>query len=414
MGMKIILVCSALLFALPLSFGFASTGISTGYEFGQREIAELLEDRDTLGNFDYFKYRLRLKETLKDSASYSLSFNLIKRDFETQDVFDSKTRDYKLTLDLPLPNSTEAGFALGHKEKRYKNSPASEYNRDTFTVELKRRLSEMLALGLEAGIADYDYRADSGANQSKYYAGLNWGMLFLEEKLNFGGFYQQRAVDQKGDKTDRSEQIIGADLHYKLGGAHFKNINFKIEHGRDDTKEIEERDDNLRYRYSRWNIKTTHPLAKNLDTTFAFSSKRRDYLNTTSDFRSWAIENETDYIILQSKTSSLGSSFQSEHKEANFHLDNSLNYSKDLFGLALTYKRKKNYEIAGSFKFSRYDYPFNFSRNEDDYLSGLELIKEFTQPDMKLKAKYAYKYRAFPYRADTAQWWVNLGIEWGF
>src|SRR3989338_6454828 len=122
MGMKIILVCSALLFALPLSFGFASTGISTGYEFGERGIVELLEDRDTLG------------------------------------IFDSKARDYKLTLDLPLPNSTEAGFALGHKENRYKNSPASEYNRDTFTVELKRRLSEMLALGLEAGIADYDYR----------------------------------------------------------------------------------------------------------------------------------------------------------------------------------------------------------------------------------------------------------------
>ena len=80
----------------------------------------------------------------------------------------------------------------------------------------------------------------------------------------------------------------------------------------------------------------------------------------------------------------------------------------------LIYKRKKNYEISANFKFSRYDYPANVGRNEDDYLLGLKLSKEFTKPDMELQFKYAYKYRDFHTRTDTIQWWVNLGVEFGF
>ena len=414
MHMKILLICSALLFALPPGFGFASTFISTGYEFGEREIAEILEDRDTLGNFDYFKYRLRLKQTIKNGASYSLSYHLIKRDFETQDSFDSKTHDYKLNLDMPLLDGTKIGLDFGHKEKRYKNSPASEYNRDTWTAQLKQRINKILTLGLDAGVTSYDYLTETDSNQLKYYAGFNWRALFLEEKLNLGGFYQARAVDQKGNKADRSEQIVGADGQYNLNLARFKKINLKIEHGRDDTKEIQERDDNLRYRYNKWNIKTTHPLSEKLDTAFGFNSSRRDYFDAASDFKSWAIDNETGYSILQSKTSSLDFSLNSEHKEANFNLNNSLNYVKDSFGMDLIYKRKKNYGISANFKFSRYDYSANLSRNENDYLSELKLSKEFTKPDMELQFKYAYKYRDYQARTDTIQWWVNLGVEFGF
>ncbi|OGX27190.1 MAG: hypothetical protein A3J51_00875 [Omnitrophica WOR_2 bacterium RIFCSPHIGHO2_02_FULL_45_21] len=412
--MKILSICSALLFALPSGFGFASTNIYTGYEFGEREIAEILEERESLGNFDYFKYRLRLKQTIKNGASYSLSYHLIKRDFETQDSFDSKADDYKLNLDMPLLDAAKIGLDFGHKEKRYGNSPASEYNRDTFSLELKHRLSKMLALGLGAGITNYDYRIDSGSNQSKYYAGLNWSMLLLEEKLNFGGFYQQRAVEQKGNKTNRSEQIIGVDGQYNLKLTRFKKVNLKIEHGRNDTKEIEERDDALRYRYNKWNIKTMHPLSKKLDTTFGFNSSRRDYFDAAGDFKSWAIDNETVYSILESKISSLDFSLQSEHKETSFHLDNSLDYSKDLFSIDLTYKRKKNYKISANFKFSRYDYPAKVSRKEDDFLSELKLSKEFAKPALELQLRYAYKYRDFHTQTDAIQWWINLGMEMGF
>lgn len=411
--MKIALICFAWLFALPLEAGFASTNISTGYEFGEREIAEILEDRDTLGNFDYFKYRLRLKQTIENGASYSLSYHLIKRDFETQDAFDSKAREYKLNLGIPLLGAAKLGLDFGHKEKRYKNSPASEYDRDTFSAELKHRINKILALGLDAGVTSYDYLTETNSNQVKYYAGFNWRALLLKEKLNLGGFYQRRAVGQKGNEAGRSEQIIGADGQYNLNLTRFKKVNLKIEHGRDDTKEIEERDDNLRYRYNKWTIKTTHPLSKKLDTAFGFNSRRRDYFDSANDFKSWAIENETGYSILESKISSLVFSLNSEHKKANFHLNDSLNYVKDSFGMDLIYKRKKDYEISANFKFSRYDYPANLSRNEDDYLSEFKLSKEFAKPGLELQLKYAYKYRDFHARADRIQWWVSLGVEFG-
>lgn len=414
--MKIILI--ALFLALyppyrPLSIADDSA-ISSSYEFGKRQITDFIENRDSLDNFDYFKYRFRLKQSVKDNLNYSISYIRQKRDYETRDSLDSRADEYKLGLSIPLSELTRLQAEFGHKEKHYKNALSSEYDRDALGIILKHKINPALSLGLNFGVIDYDYPQGPDSNQHKIYAGLNIDCLLLDKRLNLGGFYRRQNVDQKGNKTDRGEQIIGADINYKFNLRYLKALGLNLEHGRDDTKEIEERDDNLRYRYTKWAIKSRHPLSEKLDTSFRYGHNRRDYLDSTSDYRGWFLENETDYEIFASSRFILAGSVKSEHKETDYHLDDSLNYLKDSLGIELAYNRKKNYKIIPSFTFSQYGYPANLNRREKDYLSEIELIKEFNRPDLKLKAKYAYKFRDFRYTADVAQWWVNLGIELGF
>lgn len=414
--MKIILI--ALFLALyppyrPLSIAGDSV-ISSSYEFGERQITELIENRDSLDNFDYFKYRLRLKQDIKDSFSYNISYSRQKRDYETRDSLDSMANEYKLGLNFPLSELSQLQAGFGHKEKHYKNTPSSEYNRDAFEIGLKQKLNPALSFGFDFGVINYDYLQDSASNQLKIYAGINADYLLLDKRLNLGGFYRLQNVDQKGNKADRGEQIIGADINYKFNLRYLKTLGLTLEHGRDDTKEIEERDDNLRYRYAKWTFKSNHPLSEKLGTAFRYGQNRRDYFDSTNDYRGWFLENETDYEIFTSKQSALASSVKSEHKETDYHLDDSLNYLKDSLGIELAYNRKKNYKIIPSFTFSQYNYPANLNRKEKDYLTEIELIKEFNRPDAKLKVKYAYKFRDLRYTADVAQWWASMGIELGF
>ena len=395
-----------------LSFaGPSALTLSSGYEFGQREITELIEERDSLDNFNYFKFHFRLKEEIKNDANITIAYSRAKRDYETRDRLDSKTDDYKLALDLPILTLTKLGLNLRHKEKHYKNSPASEYNQDAFSFSLKRQLNQKFTLGLSSGINNYDYLVATDSNQLRYYWGINADAQFLEKKLELGGIFRHQTVDQKGGRADRGEQIIAGDISYKFNLNYLKEGGFKIERGRNDTKEIEERDDDLGYSYTKWALKTTHPLYKNLDTAFGYGRSNRNYFDYSADYRSWFIENKTDYDIFKSKISYLGFSLKSEHKEAAFHLDDSLNYLRNSFGMDLDYRRKKTYGISLGFKVTLYDYPANLNRKEKGYLSEIKFIKEFDKPDLKLSAKYSYKFRDFRYQADALQWWVNLGME---
>ena len=148
-----------------------------------------------------------------------------------------------------------------------------------------------------------------------------------------------------------------------------------------------------------------------MDTSFRYGQNRRDYFDSTGDYRSWFLENKTDYAIFNSKLSSLGSSLKSEHQEADYPLDDSSNYIKDSLKIELIYRKKKSYGIAPSFTFTQYNYPADLNRKEKDYLTGIEFIKEFVQPDLKLSLKYSCKFRDFRYKADALQWLVNLGME---
>lgn len=390
------------------------SSISSTYEFGERQITDLIENRDSLDNFDYFKYRFRLKQDIKDNLNYNISYSRQKRDYETQDSLDSRANEYKLGLNLSLCELTQLQAEFGHKEKHYKNTPSSEYGRDAFNINLKHKLNPALSFGFDLGAINYDYLQDTASNQHKIYAGLNADYLLLDKRLNLGGFYRLQSVDQKGNKTDRGEQIIGADINYKFNLRYLKTLGLTLEHGRDDTKEIEERDDNLRYLYTKWALKSKHPLSEKMDTAFRYGQNRRDYFDSVSDYRGWFLENKTNYEIFASSQSILAASVKSEHKETDYHLDDSLNYLKDSFGFELAYNRKDNYKIIPSFTFSRYNYPANLNRKEKDYLAEIELIKEFDRPAVMLKAKYAYKFRDFRYTSDVAQWWASLGIELGF
>lgn len=410
--LKLILSSFFILFFLPVGFVGASS-FSSIYEFGERQIADLIENRDSLDNFDYFRYRFRLKQDIKDSIGYNVSYSRQKRDYETRDSLDSRANEYRLGLNFSLSELTQLQTDFGRKDKHYKNSPSSEYNRDSLEMALRHKLNPALSLGFSLGVINYDYLQDVDSNQRKVYGRLNADYSVLGKRLKLGASYRRQTIDRKGGRADRSEQIIGADMKYKFDLKYLKDISFSIEHGRDDTKEIEERDDNLTFRYAKWSLKTRHPVAKNLDTLLLYGQNRRDYFDSTSDYRGWFLENETDYEIFKTKQSHLTGSLKSRHKETDYHLDDSLNYIKDSFGIEFAYHRKKNFKIIPSFTYSRYNYPANLNRKEKDYLSEIELIKEFSRPDLKLRARYAYKFRDFRYTADAAQWQANLGIEVG-
>lgn len=401
-------------FLVAASCGFASdASFSSRYEFGRRQIADLLEERDTLDNFNYSLYSLRLKAKIENSFGYSLSYLRSQRDYQTRQVLDSKTNDYKLGIAFQVSEPTSLDVDFRHKEKRYANSPLSEYNQDALSLSLTHALSPIATISFASGINNYGYLISSNANQQKYFFLATGSLLLLEKNLGLDAFYRGQITDQKGN-NQRSEQIIGSQANYKFSLPYFKSINLKFERGQTDTKEIDERDDSLRYHYSLWSLKTIHPLTQKLDTAFTYSQRRRDYLASREDYRNWSLENKTNYEIFSNKASSLISSFTAEHKETEFPLDDSFNYIKNSSEVGIAYKKKKNYAASCSFTFSQYDYPANLERKENDYLGEIELAKELRKPECSLKAKYSYMVRDFRYSSELMQWRINISAEFPF
>ncbi|MDD5450131.1 MAG: hypothetical protein PHO42_06025 [Candidatus Omnitrophica bacterium] len=390
--------------------------LSTTFETGERSVTDSLEDRDLSGNLDFNRYRLRVDGELSKLTEYTLWYERYDKNYQTLDSLDSSSDEWHFGLDHSfLEKALKASLDAGFRQKDYKDSPSSSYDRSNAAIGLQYKDEDLWGINWAGGFINYDYTG-SDRDQLKLFAKIGSWVKLFDERLKISPSYKFQKVDDDDASKDRTEQVFTVIPVYKLGLKRLETISGYYSLGQNDTKdyEDEDRDDDLRFSYVKWYLVTRHPVTERLDTSFKYGQVRRDYKNSDNDYRNWGVENKTGYKIFEDKIKKIGFSTVLEHKEADYHLADSLNYVKNVAGAEILYRQKNNWEISPSFRFKTYDYSASPSRNERQYEGRVEFIKELLNDALALNIAYKYVWKDYRDKSDVTLWSVKAGVEWKF
>lgn len=412
----IILILSAITvspaYALPNKAGaIFETGISS--------VTDTTEDRDVSGNFDYYRYRLKFAREASNTTSCWAAYERRVRDYETSDNLDSEYSAAQASLTHTFTNFSinplTADLDIGYKVKDYDNSPSSTYNRSDAAVNLSHKHEDLWAISWKNGFVNYNY-TKSDNDQLKLFTKLSGWAKFLDEKLKISPSYKYQEIDAERNEKDRNEQTVNCRAAYKTNLPYLSEAAGFFEHGRNDTKDSddEERDDDLRFRYQKWDVTTEHPLVEKLKTGFKYGHLRRHYTDNANSYRHWLIENKTKLGAFEDKISKTSFWFEYQHREANFTTVSTLNYIRNSAVVKLSYEIKDSWELAPAFVFKSFDYPNNPTSTLKQYEAKVEFLKELPTNNLELVLNYRYIWKDYKFKTDIRQWAAKAGIEYKF
>jgi len=398
------------------SSSFASQNkFSTFLETGERSVTDTTEDRDVSGNYDFYRFSGRFDQEASKVFKYNVSYEYYYKNYGASDSLDSASNQAHAGFDYWLaPDKFKLSFDAGFKSKDYKNSPSLEYQRSNAVIGLDYKYEELWSLGWDNGFINYDYnKADN--NQLKIFTKLRGWVKLFDKRLKVAPSFKYQEVDNDGSTKDRAEQVFAVSSYYKINLLHFEKLGFYYGFGKNDTKdsEDEDRDDDLRFKYQRWHVSTDHPIIEKLDTSFKYGQLRRNYQNSSNNYRTWFIENKTDFKIYKDKLKDVKFSVPLEHREGNYDLVDSLDYIKNLVGARLSYRVKDDWELVPAVAFKQYIYHANPPKSEKDYEAKVEFSKSL-QKNLDMNLSYKYVYKNYKQAPDITLWTIRAGIDWEF
>ena len=416
-------VISLILIIMPWFFirpAYATQNeISTTFETGERSVTDTLEDRDLSGNLNFYQYALRFDHAISKLTKYNFSYGYDYKNYQTLDALDSTSHQWHFGLDHTFENfkanPLKLDIDVGLRNKDYRNSPSSDYERTNASLGLEYKHEDLWAISWRNGFINYDF-TKAGNDQLKLFTKLGgWSKLF-NERLKIDGFYKFQNVDHETASKGRVENTLNLGSSYKLEMPYFSKLSGVFETGKTDTKdsEYEDRDDNLQFKYTKWHVATAHPLLKNITTFFRYGRISRDYQNSNNGYKNWFAENKTDFEILEDKIKKVNLSILAEHKESNYDLTDSLNYIRNLASAKFSYKMKNNWEFDPSFAFKKYDYSANPLQNEKQYEIKAEFAKELYDGNLELKLTYKFVWKDYENNPDVNLWSIKAGIDYKF
>jgi hypothetical protein len=286
---------------VPAKGGAVASGalLLTGYtEVGKSSTAEDYEEEGTDDDYAYQNYHLKLEQGVSDRLSYDISSFIYNKDYKSRDSLDNISRIFKtnwsyylkklkpegrglasdrpqghglasyghsqshkeesLELDFsrqsrdPAPDLICLAGKLRYKEKRYKNTPNSEYeqisaaptltfsrqSRDPATAGKKK---DLYTVDLTAGVDNFDYLAPGQKDQLKIFSSLGGDGYFLGKKLMLTSAYKIETLEQKIINRKRTKQEVAGGFDYLFDLPWLYKITTRAGWGQRDTKEDEER-----------------------------------------------------------------------------------------------------------------------------------------------------------------------------
>ncbi|NQT95498.1 MAG: hypothetical protein HQ572_03520 [Candidatus Omnitrophica bacterium] len=410
-----------LLFFLP-PFAYADTLGSTkiSYSTGERSQTDAIEERDLSGSYTFHKYSIAVKAEPLEDFYYRAGAKYYKKDFDSKrNNMDNKTGLYDLSFSLPLYKAEESLISLkgdcGLLNKRYENSPSSEYDKNSLSSGLVLDLYKRYSLKLLGGIKDYDYIKDASSDILKSFIKIASSVKSSDGRFDLSGHYKRDWADQAENKKDYTEDTfffktllkLKMPLIYKLG-IHFGT-------GRNDTRDSDEdREDNLRFSYRLWGVRTYHEFNKTVETKISYSQAERKYLTSINSYDNWSLKDETKFRILKDKPFDLDLLIGGGHKETTFYENESLSYKKNSLSAGLNISERADWSFKPAFSFSKYKYLPGSTSNQKSYKLKLNLKKYIGSTDKALEAGYWHKWKDYKYKPDVEQWALNLNFTLKF
>ena len=427
------------LLVLP-SFARADDFTLSGYtEVGKRSTAEDYEEEDTDDDYTYRNYHLKFGQEISDRLSYDISSFIYDKDYKSKDSLDNISRLFKTNWSYYIrklsEESLELDFKLKYKEKRYDNTPRSEYDQIrvapslTFSRFLRDpavagKKKDLYTVDLTVGFDNYDYLEAGEKDQLKIFGKIGADGYFLEKKLMLTSSYKIEQQEQKkADRKKTKHEVMGGfDYVFELPLVY--KITTRAGWGERDTKEEEERDEDYDYEYWRYYTKTEHSINPRLKTNLKYQYFKKDYVTADLDHRGFYIQNGWDYEVLNDEKQRIWFDFALEHKDVDYTQKSGNDYRKETLKLKASYKRKKNWEVSAALEGNSYDFflpsgvPQNAvndsSNDKKRYYAKLSGEKLFLDGDLVLSLDLKYRYTDYEQKDDTEQEAVRAAFKYKF
>jgi len=405
------------LLVLP-SLAVADDFVLSGYtEVGKRSTSEDYEEEDTDDDYAYQNYHLKLEQEVSDRLSYDISSFIYKKDYKSRDSLDNISRLFKTNWSYYLrklkEETLELGFKLKYKEKRYKNTPSSEYDQISAAPTLTFKKKDLYTVDLTAGIDNYDYLAPGEKDQLKIFSSLGGDRYFLGKKLMLTSAYKIETLEQKITNRKRTKHEVMGGFDYLFDLPWLYKITTRAGWGQRDTKEDEARDEDYDYEYWSYYTKTEHRINPKLKTDLKYQYFKKDYISADLDHGGFYIQNSWDYEILDDEKQRIGFDFGVEHKDVKYELKSGNDYQKETVEVKFSYKRKKNWQTSAGLEQNFYDFDDSSNDKKRTYvkLSGEKL---FLEGDLVLYLDLKYRYTDYEQKDDKEQEAVRLAFKYKF
>jgi len=400
------------------SLARADDFVLSGYtEVGKRSTSEDYEEEDTDDDYAYQNYHLKLEQEVSDRLSYDISSFIYKKDYKSRDSLDNISRLFKTNWSYYLrklkEETLELGFKLKYKEKRYKNTPSSEYDQISAAPTLTFKKKDLYTVDLTAGIDNYDYLAPGEKDQLKIFSSLGGDRYFLGKKLMLTSAYKIETLEQKITNRKRTKHEVMGGFDYLFDLPWLYKITTRAGWGQRDTKEDEARDEDYDYEYWSYYTKTEHRINPKLKTDLKYQYFKKDYISADLDHGGFYIQNSWDYEILDDEKQRIGFDFGVEHKDVKYELKSGNDYQKETVEVKFSYKRKKNWQTSAGLEQNFYDFDDSSNDKKRTYvkLSGEKL---FLEGDLVLYLDLKYRYTDYEQKDDKEQEAVRLAFKYKF
>lgn len=398
----------------------AKTGdfVFSGYgEAGRRSQAEDFAEEDTDEGYSYQNYHLKLERRASDRLNYDAGSFVYRKDYKERNSLDNISRIFKAGLSYDLKRLGDEriwfDFKLKSRQKRYKNSPASEYDEVGVMPALTFEEKDNYRIDLTLGVDNFDYLAEGEKDQLKTSAGLDVQKHFLEKRLALLSSYKVERLEQEKANREKTKQEAGGGFDYEFDLPWIQKLASGLSWGQRDTKDEEDRDEDADFEYWQYYAKSEHIINPKLKMRPRYQYFAKDYIIADLDHWGYYLRNALDYELLDDPRQRLWLDFAVEHKEVKYNLKPANDYHKQTLDAKISYKKKKDWQASAGLEENFYDFSVKDNDKSRTFLK-LSAEKLFQGGDLALSADFKYRYTDYAQKEDNQEEALRLGFKYRF
>lgn len=391
-------------------------------EVGNRTTMEAIEAKSTL-DYDYAKYYLRYKYPIRKPLNLTLVYNSYIKEYENRKDLNNNTISVKSYWDYSLfiwkDSSLKFDADLGWREKRYKNIDV--YTNSQWLSKLKStyEAKDLWSVSGELGYKRYDYFLTEGKDRREFSERVEGKKYFSSKRIQFLALVNFRQTDFNS-KPDTNQFIYRLGAEVKPGFNFLSEMAGRIEEGKKYTDEDieedieEEQEGDYYFRYSRWWLKTVHPVFERTYTVLKYTNYNKDYRTADYDYNWYEIENWWKYLFLENSINRLSFTLSYLHREIDYSQMKISSYDKDSVEMVVDFSRKNNWSTLLKLGLAIDDYTIGKEKDKKTYSMSVEIEKDIILGKLSLAAEYKYKLKDYEIKPDKTQNAGRLAIDYKF
>jgi len=406
-----------LLIIIP-SFSFAADFRVGGFfDTGKRTQAEDYEEEDDDSEYTYRKYNLSFEHRLSARVNYKVASNYYDKDYIQSDSNDNLSRISTVNGSYYIRKENEEKLKLDigfrHKEKRYNESSDSEYDQNVLTPKVTYSVKDIYSVYLSTGINSYDYVSNKGKDEIKIFSKLGGKRYLLAKRLVLSSSFRFESSNRKKEDRREHKNVLMLGAYYIPDVSYIYKITLRVKAGQGDTKDDDDRDDDLDYRFGRFFIKTEHKVNPLLKAGLVYEFFRKDYLTSDLDHRGFYIKNTWRQSIIADKDRELYIIAAAVHKDVNYPIKPQRDYRKDTLEVKGVIMKRRDWKTSLSLRGDFYDYS-DSTGDKNRYYARLLLKRYFFDKRLDLSLNLKYKYTDNRHSNNTEEESGRLAFAYRF